>query len=95
MAYQGGYGSNPNLAASSQEFGSTHNLGSAQYFGSMHDIPDRQVVSLEASAAAGYNDKVKYADLDHKAFMIPKNQVLPKMDKLEYAELQVSRSKIV
>lgn len=94
------FGSNHNLASAHQGFGSQHNLagpqtsnnlGTAQYFGSMHDLPDRQVVHGDES----YADQVKYADLDTKSFMIPKNQVLPKMDRLEYAELQVSRSKIV
>jgi len=94
------FGSNHNLASAHQGLGSQHNLAgqqprsnlsTAQYFGSMHDLPDRQVVHNDES----YADQVKYADLDQKAFMIPKNQVLPKMDRLEYAELQVSRSKIV
>jgi len=70
-------------------------MGTAQYFGSMHDLPDRQVVPDEYPDGQSYNDRVTYADLDQKSFMVPKNQVLPKMDKINYAELQVSRSKIV
>lgn len=86
--------SNQNLA-NGKKFGSNPNLGTAQYFGSMHELPDRQVVPDEYPDGQSYNDRVTYADLDHKSFMVPKNQVLPKLDKLNYAELQVSRSKIV
>ena len=86
--------SNQNLA-NGKKFGSNPNLGTAQYFGSMHELPDRQVVPDEYPDGQSYNDRVTYGDLDHKSFMVPKNQVLPKLGKLNYAELQVSRSKIV
>lgn len=88
-------GSMNNLGMDRQGFaGSNHNLKAATSVGSLHDIPDRQVA--DDGSYENYNDRVKYADLDQKAFMIPKNQVLPPpSQKMTYAELQVSRSQIV
>jgi len=43
-----------------------------------------------------HDGDVTYADLDHRAFMVPANQVLPPPPhKQTYAEISVSRSKIV
>lgn len=43
-----------------------------------------------------HHGDVTYADLDPKAFMVPANHVLPPLhDKLAYADIMVSQSKIV
>lgn len=41
------------------------------------------------------DDNITYADLDPKAFMVPANHVLPSPSKHKYAEVTVSRSRIV
>ena len=44
-----------------------------------------------------HQDTVTYADLDPKAFMVPRNRVLPPLmsDRAAYAEISVSRSQLV
>jgi len=48
-----------------------------------------------AAAASSLEDDITYADLDHRAFMVPANQVLPPLNTQAYAEISVSRSKLV
>lgn len=54
----------------------------------------------QTRSGAGHDaDSVTYADLDPKAFMVPKNRVLPPLnaavDRASYAEISMSRSQLV
>ena len=58
-------------------------------------------MQVPSTTAVYHSDMVTYADLDPKAFMVPANKVLPtgsfsdSSSKSEYAEISVSRSKLV
>jgi len=61
------------------------------------EVPDQGKPRGAAEGQRARHDgDVTYADLDHRAFMVPANQVLPPpRPKQTYAEISVSRSKIV